>query len=81
MVEAAHSGHEKIVRLCYDEWGACTDAVEHAMAQAAYRGHETIVRLCHDEWGAADVKWAMAEAAEGGTRPSSSCVKSGMISL
>jgi divalent metal cation (Fe/Co/Zn/Cd) transporter len=65
MASAAERGHEAIVRLCHDEWGAA-EAVNYAIAVAAKGGHETIVRLCHDEWGATNSDLAMAKAAHNG---------------
>jgi hypothetical protein len=65
MAAAAGGGHEAIVRLCHDVWGAAD--VDRVMATAAESGHEAIVRLCHDEWGATDdVNKHMASAAFGG---------------
>ena len=49
MVIAAEKGHEAIVRLCHDEWGA--ESVKWVMYIAAEKGRESIVRLCRDEWG------------------------------
>jgi hypothetical protein len=51
MAEAAGGGHEAIVRLCHDEWGASD--INRAMAEA-------IVRMCHDEYGAADIDRAVS---------------------
>jgi hypothetical protein len=47
MGKAADGGHEAIVRLRHDEWGA--DDVNFAMARAALYGYETIIRWCR-EW-------------------------------
>jgi hypothetical protein len=44
MALAAENGHENIVRLCHDEWGA--DNIDQAMTRAAEGGHKAIVRLC-----------------------------------
>jgi hypothetical protein len=60
MANAARGGHESIMRLCHDEWGAAD--VNTDMARAARRGHEAIVRLCHDEWGASNVDEVIAIA-------------------
>jgi hypothetical protein len=67
MAAAAEGGHEAIVRLCHDGWGAAE--VDEAMEHAARYGHEVLVRLCHDVWGASSyysLNGAMAKAAKGG---------------
>jgi hypothetical protein len=43
MAAAAEGGHEAIVRLCHDVWGAVD--VDTAMAKAAKGGHEGLMRL------------------------------------
>jgi hypothetical protein len=46
MAAAAEEGHEALVRLCHDVWGAAdVEAVNTAMVAAARNGHESIVRL------------------------------------
>ena len=53
MAAAAEGGHEAIVRLCHDMWGATEEeTVNTAMDRAARKGHEAIVGLCHEVWGA-----------------------------
>jgi hypothetical protein len=54
ITDAAIQGHETIVRLCLDEWGA-SDYVVRAMCKAARNGHEAIVgcatiRGVHPKW-------------------------------
>jgi len=61
---AARAGHEHMVRLCLDKYGA--ERVNWIMSNAATGGHEPIVRLCRDEYHADDVDSAMAFAASEG---------------
>jgi hypothetical protein len=65
---AAYGGHEHIMKICHDEWGAINiKDVSNTMVFAAMNGHTNLVKMCHDEWGAIEeIGRVLSYAAQGG---------------